>query len=311
MRRYLKVSLAVFLMSIFLSTGAAAVDDAIVAVVNDELISLKDLKDYIHRTYVGMVAEGAGQDQLEAVMQELEANGLQKLIEDKLILSRAKAIGIEARPKLVDERLREMEQKYGSAQNLVDALVKNGASLTDLRNKILEQLQIKFVVDHEVRPKIFVNPQEVTEFYERNKATFQKGERVNLDSIYIAFIGDPEAARRRAQEALDLIRGGADFKETAKQYSDTPAVGVVEKGQFLPEVEEQVFQLSEGEVSPLIETGSGVYIFKLMGRVPAQISSLQEVEKEVYNYIYRKKFEEHFLRWLEKLKKDAYIEIKP
>jgi parvulin-like peptidyl-prolyl isomerase len=287
-----------------------AVDDAIIAVVNDEVITLKDLRDYIHKTYVSLVADGLKEEDLKAVMMDLEQNGIDKLIEDKLMISRANQIGIDVRSKLVDDRMAELQAKYGSEQALVDALIKNGATITDLRNKILEQLKIKFAIDHEVKSKIFVNPQEVTQYFDQNKRDFQKEERVNLESIYIAFIGDKESALRRAQEALEFINKGEDFMEVSRKYSDTPSIGVVEKGQLLPEVEENVFKLREGEISSLIETDSGIYLFKLKGKASSQDADLKDVKGQIYKYIFHLKFKDRIDKWLRRLKQDAYIEIK-
>src|SRR3989338_4541213 len=131
----------------FTPLAASAAEDAIIAIVNDEVITLKDLQSYIRQTQASLVAEGVSPEQREVLMAELGTEGLNRLIEDKLILSRANAINISVRDKLVDERVAEVRQKYGSEHALVEALVKNGATLTDLRNKILEQLKIKFVVE--------------------------------------------------------------------------------------------------------------------------------------------------------------------
>ena len=247
---------------------AHSVEDGIIAVVNDEVITFKDLRDYIRQTYASLVAQGLPEDQVQEMMAELQANGLKQLIEDKLILSRANAIGIEVRDKLVDQRVEEIKAKYPSEQVFLDALVNNGANVTDLRDKILDQLKIKYVIDHEVKSKVFVNPQEVTEFYEENKDSFQKSRRVNLDSIYIAFIDGKEAARARANEAMALIKEGKGFEEVAKQYSDSSSIGVVEEGQFLPDIEKAVFSLTPGQVSDSVETDKGIFIFKLKGGSP-------------------------------------------
>lgn len=289
---------------------ARSVEDGIIAVVNDEVITFKDLQDYIRQTAASMAAQGVPEDQVKEMMAELQTNGLKQLIEDKLILSRANDIGIEVREKLVDQRVEEIKARYASEQVFLDALVKNGATVTDLRDKILEQLKIKYVIDHEVKSKVFVNPQEVTEFYEGNKDSFLKSRRVNLDSIYITFIGDKEAARGRAEEALALIKEGKDFEEVARQYSDSSSIGVIEEGQFLPDIEKVVFSLTQGQVSDPVETDKGIFIFKLKGGIPAQIAELKEVKDRIYNLLYRKKFQERFEQWLGKLHKKAYVEIK-
>lgn len=290
---------------------AHSVNDGIIAVVNDEVITFKDLQDYIRQTFASLAAQGLPDDQVKEMMADLQTNGLKQLIEDKLILSRANEIGIEVRDKLVDQRVAEIRARYASEQVFLDALVKNGANVTDLRDKILDQLKIKFVIDHEVRSRVFVNPQEVTEFYEQNKGSFQKSRRVNLDSIYVTFTGDKEAARARAKEALALLKEGKDFAGVAKQYSDSSSLGIVEEGQFLPDIEKVVFGLRQEQISDLVETDNGIFIFKLKGEIPAQVAELKEVKSQIYDLLYRKKFQERFERWLGKLQQKAYVEIKP
>lgn len=287
-----------------------AVEDAIIAIVNDELITLRDLKDYAQSTYAGLVAEGMGRNQIDKIMKEFEVNGITKLIEDKLILSNANTIGLEVREEMVDERINEIEEKYGSAQNLLDALIKTGSTLTDLKNKIRDEMKIQFIVDHQVKSKIYVNPQEVTDYYEKNKDEFGQKERVNLESIFISYADDPSAAKEKANEALQRLSNGENFKTVSEEFSEAPSVGIVEKGQLLLQIEETIFRLRIDEVSSLVETENGIYIFKLLGKIPAEILSLEEVKESVYDKLYKKKFKKRFLAWIKELKDEAYIEIK-
>jgi len=287
-----------------------SVEDAIIAVVNDELITLKDLKDYAQSTYVNLVAQGLSDSQIEAEMKDLDERGVNKLIEDKLILSRANTIGIEVRGTIIDERVDELIEQYGSEQKLIDALVKNGSTVTDLRNRILEQLKIQFLIDHEVKSKIFVNPQEVTRYYEDNKTRFAKGDRINLESVFIAYEPDKEEALRKSQQALKEITDGVDFKEIIRKYSNMPSVGMIERGQLLPKIENIAFNLEVNEISSPIEVDTGIYFFKLIGKSPAQIADLEDVKDSIYDLLYKQKFKSEFLTWIEGLKKDAYIEIK-
>lgn len=287
-----------------------ALDDAIIAVVNDELITLKDMQDYTHSTYVSLVAEGVNQKDIEKTMLDLEINGINKLIDDKIILSHAKKSGIIIREKLIDERIEKIKAKYPTEQDFLDGLVNNGATITDLRNKIRDQLMIKFIVEHEIKSKLFVNPQEVTDYYQKHMDQFQKKERLNLDSIFISWSKDRDAERKKASEALDLIHKGQDFNTVGKKYSTAPSLGTIERGQLMPEIEEKVFQLKEGEISFPVETSLGIYIFKANNRQEAQVASLKEVNDQIYNQVYQEKFKGAFDTWLAKLKKNAYIEIK-
>lgn len=287
-----------------------AVEDAIIAVVGEELITLKDLNDYAQSTYVGLVTNGASEEEIKAVMGTIETDGINKLIEEKLILNKANQIGLKVREALVDERIAEITKKYGSEQKLTDALVRNGATLSDLRKKIRDDLKLKYVIDHQVKSKIYVNPQEVTEYYTQHKDRFEEKERVNLESIFIKFDVAKETAAAKAQEALAQINKGRLFAEVAQEFSGTPSVGIVKREQLKPEIENIVFNLQPDQVSPMVETETGIFIFKLVGKVPAKIANLEDVKGMIHSLLFKEKFRQRFADWLEQLKEDAYIEIK-
>lgn len=292
------------------SPGAFAMDDGILAIVNDELITLNDLREYTHATYVELVAEGIPDEKLKKIMLDLEINGIDQLIQEKLILSKANKIGLEVNAKLVDDRVEEIKKKYPSEQIFMQALVKNGATLTDLRNKILNQLKVKYVIDHEIKSKVYINPQEVTKYYEENIEKFKKREAVDLDSVFVGIKTTKQDAEQKANEALSAINNGEDFKEVAKRYSDTPALGLVEKGQLLPEIENTVFSMAEGQISGPVFVKNGFYIFKLLQKLPPQTAALGEVKDDIQRYLFNMKFTKLLDEWVKKLKEDAYIDIK-
>ncbi len=313
--RGIKYTLTI-LLALLMLTGVIspqptyAVDDAILAVVNDELITLKDLRDYVRGTYVALVAEGRDPEDINKVMLDLEINGLNKLIEDKLLLSKANEIGMNVKEKLIDQKLEEVKGRYNSEQDFMKALVSNGVTVTDLRKKIVEQLKIAFVIDHEVKSKIYVNPQEVTDYYEANMERFQDKEKIFVESIYIPYESNRKDAIKRANVALELIKNGEPFTEVAKEYSKASSLGEVERGQLLPKIEKIVFHLERDKPSDVIEVESGAYIFLVTKKFPAQLASLSDVKDFITEFLFRQKLQNELLSWLENLKKDAYIEIK-
>ncbi|MFA5260866.1 MAG: SurA N-terminal domain-containing protein, partial [Candidatus Omnitrophota bacterium] len=179
---------ALFLLNPFAT--AHAVEDAIIAVVNDDIITLKNLKDYIHSLFTQLKMEGRRDNEIQRIMQELEQDGISRLIEDKLILTEANRIGLEVRPEIVDQRLAEIKQAYKSEQDFLKALLSEGATISELKTKLNDQFKIKFLVEREVKSKVVVNPQEVTDYYKENFEAFQQPAKVELLSIYIPKKGD-------------------------------------------------------------------------------------------------------------------------
>ena len=183
-------------------------------------------------------------------------------------------------------------------------------TITDVRERISEQMKAKFMVDNEVRSKIFVNPQEVTDYYSQHSEDFIQKARVNLDSIFISFDKGLDAARKEAAEVHTLLKEGKDFSEVSKAHSDLPSVGVIEEGQLKQDIEQKVFNMSEDEISDPIEVENGIYIFKFIRKSPKETKSLKDVKEDIYNKIFEKKFQDRFNSWIEKLRKKAYVEIR-
>ncbi len=300
--------------SVFLIASSArssfALTDAILAVVNDEVITLKDLHNFINATYLSLLAEGRGETELKNIIADLEKNGINKIIEEKLMISKANKIGLTIRDKLIDDKMDEIKHRYKSEEEFLSQLIDHGATISDLRKKILDQLKIKYLIEHEVKEKIFVNPQEVTNYYTAHPEQFKRNERINLESIFVAIKTEKEASQKKIQEAYDLIKTGKNFTDIAKQYSESPSVGAIEQGQLMPEIDKKVFSLKIDEITDIIETKTGYYIFKLTGRTPSENAPLKDVKDAITQFLYNQKFQNKFSDWMVQLKKKAYIEIK-
>lgn len=298
------------LIILTMSSSSFAMEDAILAIVNDEVITIKDLKDYVHKTYISLVAKGIKEKKIKSIMKELEYNGLNKLIEDKLIVSRANEVGLEVKDKLIDIKIDDIKKRYSSEQEFIDSLVANGATISDLRNKTLEQLKIQYIIDFEVRSKIVVNPQEVTEYYKANLNDFKKEEELDLASIFIPMGEYKLETLKEAEKALAELNDGKNFEDVAKKYSKSPSIGKMSRNELLPTIADKVNPLKEGEISPIVELSNGFYIFLLKDIAPSEILSRDEVNDTIKNLLYQQKMKNRFLAWIKDLKDDAYIEIK-
>jgi parvulin-like peptidyl-prolyl isomerase len=285
-------------------------EDAILAVVNDEVITQKDLRDYTNALMIQLKTEGRSPAETEALISELEKNGIERLIEERLIITEANTKGVVVNAKIIDDRIAQIKSRFASEEDFLNAILDDGVTVTDLRNKISDQLKVKFLVDEEVRSKIYVNPQEVTEFYHANINKFEEPERVELESIFIGFNDNRDVARTKADQALMLLREGKDFSAVAKEFTEGPSIGIVRKGELLSVIENAVFPLKKGDMSDKIEAENGIYIFKVKNKFPAETESLENVKEEISKQIFQNKFQEQFQIWISKLQKSAFIEIK-
>jgi len=106
------------------------------------------------------------------------------------------------------------------------------------------------------------------------------------------------------------LKNGEDFRAVAKECSTLPPLGVITKGQLLPDLEKQLFLLNVGELSAPIESDKGIFLIKVLGKTEQETAALEEVKPRISAYLQNKKFKEELQRWIEKERQKAYIEIK-
>jgi len=301
-------------MTLFLTNPAQAQkpqpQDAILAVVNNDIITYRDLGEYLKARLVQLRAEGKSEEDIKKIISDLETNGIKRLIEDKLLTAEAKKKDIQVRKELVDERVKAIQAKYPSEEVFLQALNQDGMTVSDIRTRIENQLKVQQLVEKEIKSKIHVNPQEITDFYTQNLSQFQRPERINLDSIFVSTKADDAKAKEKIQKALDAVKAGKDFRQVAQEYSEAPALGTVPKGQMLPQIEDAVWKLNIRQISEIIPVENGLYLFKVIGKVPVYTATLEEVKDSVQENIFQEKFHQKLQEWLEQLKKNAFIEIK-
>ena len=289
---------------------AKPVNDAIIAIVNNDVITLKDLKDYITGIYRQLKVENMPSTEIEEIMATYEDKGVNQLVEDKLILAAANEKGLEIRPEIVHKRLKEIRSKYPSEDAFLASLNAQGLSITDLKNKLINQMKARYIVDVEVKQKIFVNPQDVTRYYNGHRSEFTRNTKYSLQSVYVSFDHGKEEARNRAAEARAKLAAGEDFEKIGKEYSQAPSVGSMEQGQMIPAIEKEVFNLKVDEVSNVVEVENGVYVFRVTGILPGRVETLQESKDKIYNKLYDQEFQKQFKAWIDKLSKKNYVETR-
>jgi peptidyl-prolyl cis-trans isomerase SurA len=289
---------------------AWALDDALLAVVNDEAITVKDLQGYLNGMYAQLRIEGRPEQEAREIMTEYQAKGIDQLIEDKLVLYAADQAGVQIRPKVIDDRVDEIKKKYPSYQDFLNALKQEGLTVSDVRKKIENQFKGQVIINSEVRSNISINPQEVTAYFNAHTDEFTLKPRVFLESIFVKATFGREAANKKVNEAMDKIRAGEDFKAVAASYSELPSVGEMTEEALLPAFKDKVDHLPIGAVSDIIEVPDGFYILRLEGRAPGEKATLMEVKDRIYQRLFEEKFRTRFQEWIGKLRKKAYVEVK-
>lgn len=294
----------------------AEVTNKILAVVNDEVVTQQELNELLAPIYVQYQTMYKGQE-LEEKFAQAKKDIFNQLIEDRLLLQQAKKENIQVNDDEVQAKVEELKQRFPVSEQFMAALEQQEITLKKLEDLYREQLMIRELVNRQVRSRVVVDPQQVTDYYQKHLEEFKEPEAVKVSNILIRTKDITEAtAKAEAEKILKSLKEGADFSQLAQEQSQGPnakeggGMGFVSKGQLLKDIDEVIFKLNPGEISGLIKTNLGYHIFKVEEKRPASIRPLNEVQTEISDILYKQMFDQKFNEWIGKLKKRAYIAIK-
>jgi len=304
------VILSLFLIAIIICPlRVFATEDRIVAIVSGEAITRRDIEDYLAALYFQLSLQ-YDKDTVDSKIRRAEVEALDVLIENKLIIQEAKRQGLEADPYIVESRLEDIKSRFPSEKEFYEGLLSKGLSPADLKKKISNKMLMHDMVEKEVRSKIFVHPQEVTDYYQSHIEDFKTEEQIDLDSIFIPFDGSERKAKNIAYKVLALLKKGEDFSKVQKEYSQTESLGPVKRSHLKKEIANVVLNLNIGEISLPIRMEDGFFVLKVRNIVPPYKRKLSDVQDVIYGYLFQKKFEKKFIEWTDELKKEAFILVK-
>ena len=310
------------LFSVFISyqiprlVFAAEVLERILAVVNDELVTEQDLQMVMAPVVAQQRTLYTGKE-LDDKVKEARHQFLEKVIEDKLILSEAKRKLVIVKDNEVDEMMTEVRNKFPTREAFLKSVEDQGYTEKKLWNRFHDQVMMQKLVAYEVKSKVSVSPGEVSEYYKNHPQDFAQGDRVKLQHILVR-VGtrSEEEAGNFAQSLYDKIKAGAAFAEIAKTYSEGAEakedgeMGWIEKGQLMGDIDQKVFALNQGEITTPIATSLGYHIFKVTERLRFSVKPIAEVREQIQDMIFKDKFQARLDSWLNGLKKNAYISIR-
>ena len=297
-----------------------AVVDRVVAVVNQEIITLSEVEKWIDP----LKEETAAGDRLEKRerVDRVRRQVLDKLIEEKLIDQEVKKSGIKISSKEIDATVEEVRRRNAvSQEDLEKALAVEGLTMETYKKQIEKGLQRQKLINWSVKVEAKPGEKELRDFYQKNTGRYRMNESFRPGHIlFIIPKGAPpeevRGIRKRGQEVLEKIKGGEDFGEMALLYSQDASaknrgdLGYFKKGEINPAFEREALRLKVGEVSGLVRTEFGFHIIKLLDRKGVEPLPYEEVKERVKADYYDGEMEKAFKQFLSTLKEKAVIEIK-
>jgi peptidyl-prolyl cis-trans isomerase SurA len=245
----------------------------------------RDAVDKYYRTRVS--PEGLEPSQEESL--SLKLNILDELINNEILLERAKKLNLVASDGEVEDKFTETKSPF-TEDEFQRQLKERGITVDDLKSDLRKQQSITKLMNHEIVSKISITDQDVADFYNQNKQQFNVAEpQYRIAQIVVTprkeqlvrnrkndDATNEAEAQRKVKMLMDRLNSGADFAALAMDYSEdansAPSGGdlgyVPESSlnQSDPTLKRVVMGLKAGEVSQPIQLKDGVRILKLVAR---------------------------------------------
>ena len=213
---------------------------------------------------------------------------------------------LKQKDKLLEEVVnQELIFQEAQAINLIqDTTVQK--SLEGAKRQFLLQrmLQIR------LQDKVNVTPQEVKDYYDKNKEKFVAPERVRAAHILVK-------DEKLAKGLLQKIQKGADFDSLAMENSIDPSkvnggdLGFFTRGRMIPEFEKAAFDLKEGAVSDVVPTKFGYHIIKSIKKVPASPLEFAEIKDRLTRQLLNQKQQQEISKFIQELRQKTAIKTHP
>jgi peptidyl-prolyl cis-trans isomerase SurA len=301
---------------------AAGSVDRIVAVVNGEIITYRQLDNRVGALMRTRQAAGLSRETVQGKV-------LEALIEQELINQAAKAKGVFVSDADVTQALESIKKD----NNLTDeqfraSLTQSGTSLEAFREDLRVELLRNRVMGSQVVSKIVITDKDVTAALKGEGPKLRGGSDTRSLRLIVLPMdpGDKAKSLAEARRIKSEIDGGLSFADAARQYSKGPgrdnggdAGDGATVANLPPPLQAVMADLEPGQPTEPLEAGNAVVILTVAddGRAaepaPDQDKSADDFTAEEKENARRQlevhKMQQRYAEWVKELKRNAIIRV--
>lgn len=245
--------------------------DRVVAVVNDEVITLHELQSRLDSVVSQLKRQGTELPPKEVLQKQM----LERMIMDRIQVQYAKENGLHVEDGELDMAINRIAANNKmTPDQFRKALEKDGVAFVKFREEIRDEMLISRLKNREVDSKINISEGEVDNYL---AGQAQAGVTPEYHLAHI-LVRTPEGAspeqlqklKAKAEQIMEHLRKGDDFAQVAAAYSDAPDaldggdLGVRPADRLPSLYAEAAAKLQPGEISPLLHSPNGFHIVRLL-----------------------------------------------
>lgn len=296
------------------SFAQAELVEKIVAIVNDEIITLSDIKKYEARLKSGLtldelIAQGASNKELLADRNKL----INLLIDERIIDSEVKKQNLSVTIERVEKEIRNISKGNNiSRAQLKQTLQSQGVDFSEYQNMIKTRLERQSLIEKNLSSNIKITDDEAKDFVGKQGSPNEVAE-YTISHILFKTSKGLTVAQKRAAAVLEKIKSGKSFEELANDNSEDPnftkggLLGTFRQDEMLREFEKEVKKMAVNSVSGPVKTKLGIHILKLVDKKTISNPVAEKEIEKARAILSQRAFQRQFRIWLDQRRQEAFI----
>ncbi len=286
-------------------TASAVLIDRIVAVVDQEVVTQSEWDSRIFTETKNLP------DKKDKEAPRI----LRSIIENKMIAQTAQRMGIRVTDDEVERALDEIEQRnrFPNREAFREAVLSSSLTWERYYADLKTEMTFIKLVGRAIEPDLSVSDEHAQDYYRQHPERFNQPDQIELEEILFPVSDTP------SPEVLEEARGKAEAMRVAIQNEEASRsmqegerkyLGLFKKGDLAAGLEQIVFNLNAGEVSPPVQTPEGFHLFIVTRKIAGAPLPFEKVQRAIRSLLTQEKKEMLTREWLSQLQKQIFIEVK-
>ena len=297
--------------------GGQEVVEEIVAVVNDDIITLSDYRDMFELRMNELRGAQLPQAEYDQQYAMLKKELLNLMITELLLLQKARELNLN-----VSDQVKAMIEKIKTDNSMTSdadlrrAVEQQGMSYETWLKQYEEGMMRSAVIYTEVERAIVLEDSEIVQYFKKNPAEFTTPMEYKLHAVYLTTEGRTPEDCEALKAAVDAkLKTGAAFADVAGELSDPPMkeskgdLGTFKAGELDKSLESAVEKLKAGEVGAWVNNKNGWYLLNLVEKKDSYLRPFEDARKEVEEKLYNGKRAEKGDAYIKTLRERSYVRI--
>jgi peptidyl-prolyl cis-trans isomerase SurA len=293
--------------------------NAIVAVVNDDVITFSQMRELEGSQEEAITKEFAGQpDVLKDKVVQLREEAVNELIDRQLILQEFKKM--EAKGANIPDYVLEGHIQTiirgsfnGDRGAFIRTLDAQGFTLAKYKQMELDKIIVDAMRRRQVETNLIIPPRDIEDYYTQHPDEFSVPDEIKLRMISLTKTGSTDATQKAlADEIRQKVSSGADFGNMAQLYSQTHAEeqgdwGWVTRKDLNPQLTKIAFSLKPGQISNVVDSEGSYWLLFVEAKKPGGSKAFKDVRDDIEKKLLQVAQQQQQEKWLAGLRQKAYI----